>query len=418
MRKPKILFFIMLLMSLVLISCETENNGNNDNSDEKLEGVTLNITTDKTTYYQGDNIIVDINISEEVLVNKVELEVLENESSVTILKNVIVPNEVGELKIVAKIEDLVSNQITINILEDIYMTDPYKEAMNTSFYENYEESINPKDSYYRSLHGFMSGDIELPNERPIIADYQPKEEEYIRNTSAYYLNNNETYFIVDGYGEIVDMIFKNGGYISLDEVAAHLLAFGSTPGNYISKKSGRPSESIWKEYLRLNNSAFSGDVVKYPYEPVLPRISGCGGDLKYYEIDFGTTGTTCDPSYDVVVYNTGTKITRGAARLVYTRYDANGNDIIDLNERYVFYTYNHYNDFQEYLNYQNGWGEMFGNITGGGELSSKYNYNPTEYVRVIKKDITTLIDLENFETSKEEIVVNVIIKKKEEFLEA
>ena len=151
---------------------------------------------------------------------------------------------------------------------------------------------------------------------------------------------------------------------------------------------------------------------------MLPRISGCGGDLKYYEIDFGTTGTTCDPSYDVVVYNTGTKITRGAARLVYTRYDANGNDIIDLNERYVFYTYNHYNDFQEYLNYQNGWGEMFGNITGGGELSSKYNYNPTEYVRVIKKDITTLIDLENFETSKEEIVVNVIIKKKEEFLEA
>ena len=26
---------------------------------------------------------------------------------------------------------------------------------------------------------------------------------------------------------------------------------------------------------------------------------------------------------------------------------------------------------------------MFGNVTGGGELSSKTNYNPTRYVRVI-----------------------------------
>ena len=48
----------------------------------------------------------------------------------------------------------------------------------------------------------------------------------------------------------------------------------------------------------------------------------------------------------------------------------------------MFYTYNHYNDFQEYLNYEGGWGQMFGNITGGGTISSKYNYNPTPYVAV------------------------------------
>ena len=47
------------------------------------------------------------------------------------------------------------------------------------------------------------------------------------------------------------------------------------------------------------------------------------------------------------------------------------------------YTYNHYNDFQEYLNYYGGWGEMFGNITGGGQISSKYDYNPTPYVEVV-----------------------------------
>ena len=31
---------------------------------------------------------------------------------------------------------------------------------------------------------------------------------------------------------------------------------------------------------------------------------------------------------------------------------------------------------------------MFGNITGGGEISSSTNYNPTSYVHVIFKDFT------------------------------
>ena len=117
-----------------------------------------------------------------------------------------------------------------------------------------------------------------------------------------------------------------------------------------------------------------------PYEPELPDISGCGGSLQYYEIDIGTTGTDCDPSYTAELYNNGTKIVRGAARIVYARFDRNGNNIIEFDEKYVFYTYNHYNDFQEYLNYEGGWGEMFGNITGGGKISSKQDYNPTPYV--------------------------------------
>ena len=31
---------------------------------------------------------------------------------------------------------------------------------------------------------------------------------------------------------------------------------------------------------------------------------------------------------------------------------------------------------------------MFGNITGGGELSSKKNYNPTAYVMVVREPLT------------------------------
>ena len=86
--------------------------------------------------------------------------------------------------------------------------------------------------------------------------------------------------------------------------------------------------------------------------------------------------------YAVAVYNNGTKITRGAARIVHAQYDLDRDGVIEIGENYVFYTYNHYNDFQEYLNYEGGWGEMFGNITGGGTLSSKYDYNPTPYVQV------------------------------------
>ena len=71
------------------------------------------------------------------------------------------------------------------------------------------------------------------------------------------------------------------------------------------------------------------------------------------------------------------KLTRGAARLVYARQDLNGNGTYEPDEVYVFYTHNHYNDFREYLNYYGGWGEMFGNVTGGGEYSSKHNANPT-----------------------------------------
>jgi hypothetical protein len=31
---------------------------------------------------------------------------------------------------------------------------------------------------------------------------------------------------------------------------------------------------------------------------------------------------------------------------------------------------------------------MFGNVTGGGTLSSKYHYNPTPYVKVARRDFS------------------------------
>ena len=270
-------------------------------------------------------------------------------------------------------------------------SDPYLNVSKDEFYENYTPAETYWDAYYRTIHYFMSGDISDQDQAPTIAENQPKFDGlFIRNTSQLYSSDRNIYYVIDANGNIVNKIYKGGAYVTLEEVAAYVFAFGEIPPNYSSSKSTKPTSSPWGIYLRLNHSGFSGDVSKYPYEPVLPDISGCGGDLQYYEMDIGTTGTDCDPSYASVIYNNGSKITRGAARIVYTRYDKNGDKIIDLDEKYLFYTYNHYNDFQEYLNYEGGWGEKFGNITGGGTISSKYDYNPTPYVEVVRFNLYEL----------------------------
>ncbi len=262
-------------------------------------------------------------------------------------------------------------------------TEPIDYAARDAFYQGADPADSHTEALERSAQGQLSGALQVPDQAPIISAYQPEADgTLIRNSAPYYVDEN-TYVVVNAYGQEVFRVYRGGGYITLEEVAAYLYAFGDVPANYVTSKSTRPQNSIWKENLRLNHSKFSGNTTKYPYEPALPRISGCGGDLSYYEVDIGTTGTDCDPGYRVTTYNDGTTITRGAARMVYARYDANGNNIIEDDEKYIFYTYNHYNDFQEYLNYYGGWGQMFGNITGGGTLSSKYDYNPTPYVPVV-----------------------------------
>lgn len=263
-------------------------------------------------------------------------------------------------------------------------SDPYVGMTAEEFYADYKPATCREDALYRSQHGFLSGSLAVPGQYAVEAEYRPMEDgKFVRNTSNYYLDDGNTYVVVDAYGKTVMKIYKGGGYITLEEVAAYMYAFGGSkenlPANYTSKKATKVGTSIWGEYLRSNHSYFSGNTSKYPYEPVLPNISGCGGDLQYWELDIGTTGTKT-PGYNSKEYNDGTSITRGAARLVYARQDLNGNGTYEQNEVYVFYTHNHYNDFREYLNYYGGWGEIFGNVTGGGEYSSKTNYNPTPYV--------------------------------------
>ncbi len=279
------------------------------------------------------------------------------------------------------------------------------EELRAGFYFGSDPADSYAEAAERSEEGKLSGSLTVPDQAPTISAYRPMSDgKFIRNNEPYFADEN-TYVVVDALGREIFRVYRGGGYITLEEVAAYLFAFGDVPANYSSSKRTRPADSIWGINLRLNHTKFSGSTSKYPYEPELPRISGCGGDLTYYEIDIGTTGTDCDPTYSADPYNDGRVITRGAARIVYTRYDANKNEIIDPNEKFLFYTYNHYNDFREYLNYFGGWGTMFGNVTGGGELSSKQNYNPTPYVPTVMASLK----VESAEILPEGIYISVIL---------
>ncbi len=270
-----------------------------------------------------------------------------------------------------------------------FTVDPYINVNKTEFYANYRPAVCYQDAKWRTEHFLMSGSIDAQDQAPTVASNRPMSGGlYVRNTAHQYAEDGKAYIVLDANGNEAFRVYYGGGYVTLEEVAAYVYAFGEIPANHISKKSGSPSSNPWGKFLRLNHSKFTGDTVKYPYEPELPDISGCGGGTVYYEMDIGTTGTDCDPSYTAKLYNNGSSITRGAARIVYTRYDKNGDHIIDPDERHVFYTYNHYNDFQEYLNYEGGWGKMFGNITGGGQISSKIDCNPTPYVQTSRRDFS------------------------------
>ena len=383
-------------------------------NNESVDTVSIHLSTPANTIAIGDIITLEAIVTPASRQSEVKYEIVSSQVCGSLNGAIFTATQEGMAIVQAYIGDIKSNTVTITIEKEI--TDPYMNMSAEEFYRNYTEAKSYMDAYYRSLHGFMSGSIAAQDQEPTISSYQPKQNgALVRNATAYYSSDGNTYYIVNAYGEIVNHVYRGGGYVTLEEVAAYVLAFGDIPANYVSSKNATPTNSIWGEYLRLNHSSFSGSTSKYPYEPELPNISGCGGDLYYYEIDLGTTGTDCDPKYDVTEYNDGYDITRGAARIVYTRYDKNKNEIIDVNEKYVFYTYNHYNDFQEYLNYEGGWGEMFGNITGGGTLSSKNHYNPTPYVETSRMAFVITNQYEYFAGSTDNVSYILLEKNKEKW---
>lgn len=248
--------------------------------------------------------------------------------------------------------------------------DPYVNVKFDEFYANYDEASSVEDAYYRTQHHFISGDITEQGHIPPQSNYK-EGDEYIRCTSATYVltptGDYVAYIPNDFNNEMDYIIYYGAGYQSINDVAAYLLAFGEVPANNNYDKSQGKNLTIdhWGIYGRVNNSSFSGDTSKYPYEPLLPGI----GSVSYIETDFGTKGgyitsnSITGTYYNQGLYNNGKSITRGAARFVFVTKKSRNS----IDDRYVFYTYNHYNDFQEYLNYVDGFGLRFGNQSAGNE---------------------------------------------------
>ena len=358
-----------------------------------IEPNSISISSEKDTFNINEELPVKVSFasslaSEDGLYKDYYFEVTSNPQAVRITSNGLVGVKIAQIKVVAKLGNLTSNELTLEVTS---REDPYLNVDEDEFYQDYYMASTYEDAVYRTRHYLMSGDTSPQDQAPTISSSQPKDNgKLMRNTSLTYSDYDENgdpiaYTVVDEVGDPIYTIFKDAAYTTLQDVAAYVFAFNDIPANYIQGKHGNPSTNPWHKWLRCNQSNFSGSTTSYPYEPALPDISGIGGDLHYYEIDIGTTGTSTDPSYMPHEYNDGKNIDRGAARIVYASY-RKYDDELSPNERYVFYTYNHYNDFQEYLNYYNGWGEMFGNITGGGEMSSHENYNPTPYPEVVYSD--------------------------------
>lgn len=385
MRKRLLAIISVLLILAVLVGCNSVElpHGSDVNNDTVNGNNIINIAN-------GDRIKVKVG-------DTIHLEVQEKDLSVTWSASndaVYLESTTGWMTAIREGKVTItatcgsaSDKILIEIVSETSTDKPDIDEESHVSTTGYAEALE------RSKQGIPSGSLTVPDQAPVLSEYRPmKDGKYIRNTKSGFIDSN-TYAVVDAYGNEVFRVYRGGGYITLEEVAAYVYAFGDVPANYVEGKNLEPENSIWGKYLRLNHSKFSGSTEKYPYEPQLPNISGCGGSLYYYEIDIGTTGTDCDDSFMVKIYNDGETITRGAARIVYGKYDLNGNGIYEFGEHHVFYTYNHYNDFQEYLNYYGGWGEMFGNVTGGGELSSKYNYNPTPYVAVVWEELPDKVEI-------------------------
>lgn len=347
-----------------------------------VESIQLSINPAKIQIGEKASLIAVVTPQQNISLN---YEATKGSELISISGNQVTALSSGEVTIIAKYNEVVSNEVQLSI----YDSNPYEDVDKNEFYANYTRASSYADAMHRSEYHLMSGDIQEQDQEPTISNYRPSSNGmFIHNSTANFSSDGNTYYVYDAYGNLAFEIYKDAAYVTLEEVAAYIYAFGDVPINYYEDRYDypQPYASEWGKYLRLNNSFFSGDTEKYPYEPELPRIYGIDGDLRYYEIDIGTTGTDCDPRYPAEIYNDGNKITRGAARIVYSRYYADGTPITDLNDRYVFYTYNHYNDFQEYLNYEGGWGEMFGNITGGGPISDyDPNFPPTPYVLSIRQ---------------------------------
>lgn len=158
-------------------------------------------------------------------------------------------------------------------------------------------------------------------------------------------------------GNQVSTIEKTQDCLTYEEVCLYYAAFRQVPPNYKTSNSEAIAYGVngrlLSEYSKVTYTG-SND-----YSETFGTFYNTNpGD--YWELDIDITGS----------YNNGSKLTRGAARVVIVP-----QGLADYgNVPVSFYTKDHYADFVEFYNFRGGWSPLFAGVENG---SGSYHNVPT-----------------------------------------
>jgi hypothetical protein len=118
----------------------------------------ITIAAEEQIIYVGEDTLINIDVEPLIPLNNVYLKIVEGFQYAVLVNNKLTAISSGSVKVVAEYKHFVSNTLTIEIIEEI-LTDPYENVTKEEFYANYTKASSSQDAYFRTLHGFMSGDI-------------------------------------------------------------------------------------------------------------------------------------------------------------------------------------------------------------------------------------------------------------------
>lgn len=158
-------------------------------------------------------------------------------------------------------------------------------------------------------------------------------------------------------GTEVSVLSKTDDCLTYENVCLYYMAFRQLPPNYFYNSASKALSygTSGREWFKYDKSQYHST----DYTTVLGTFN-LPDSGAYYELDIDLTG----------YYNTGSKITRGAGRVVI---------VVDGIEDYgsepvCYYTEDHYADFKEFYNYSGGWSPLFAGVANG---SGSYHNEPT-----------------------------------------
>jgi hypothetical protein len=299
------------------------------------------------------------------------------------------------------------------------LTNPYLDidtnVEKAAFYKTYTVANSPLDAKYRTEAGLLSGknteDKYMPLDNSRIDN--SKVNNYRSTTMNYILDEDSeeqvAYLLFSLDGKYTP-IYKDGAYFTMNELASYTVGFGALPANQNYDKNEKMQDkasSTWWKYGRVNRGPFSGPV-KASYKHESWFVGMKENDIKYTETDFGNStyynSTEYDSQYKTMPYikdqkdgsfviNSGTEGDRGVLRFVFTsEYENNQNkknssattkkNYKNQYYRRCYYTFNHYNDWHEYLNYEDGWGKVFGNMTLGNGYGENFPHSEEKFAPI------------------------------------